>query len=245
MAISNAAIAVVEDDQYLRNDLVEYLCLCGFSAQGFDSANKLYRTLLDTEFDLFLLDIKLPDESGIELTEWLRTRSQVGIIMITALTDNTTQLACLNAGADVYLTKSATLEIIGTTCHNLLRRIKPGLAVNPVPKQIQTLEPKPQSWLLHKTTWQLQTPNGYHLLLSQTEFIFLETLFNRVSTPVSRVDLLARIGKPYTLSNLRNLDNCVSRLRKKILHTSTLEIPIRTTYAVGYIFADNCNIIDR
>ena len=97
MATKNIHIAVVEDDLRLCNDLVEFLNLRNFSAQGFNSAAKLYQALLDTNFDLFLLDITLPDESGIEVMTWLRTRSQAGMIIITALTDNDTQLTCLNA----------------------------------------------------------------------------------------------------------------------------------------------------
>lgn len=244
-ATKNANIAVVEDEQCLRNDLVEYLSLRGFSVQGFDTAAKLYRELLGTQFDLFLLDINLPEESGIEAMEWLRTCSQAGIIMITASTDNNTQLTCLYAGADAYLTKSASLEVIEATCHSVLRRLSARLEVNPVVTQTQVSEPKPQTWLLHKTTWHLETPYGYQLPLNQTEMIFLATLFQRAGTPVSRADLLVRMGKSDTLSNLRNLDNCASRLRKKILNTSTLEIPIRTTYAVGYIFAGNGGIIDN
>ncbi len=245
MATKNIPIAVVEDDLRLCNDLVEFLNLRNFSAQGFNSAAKLYQALLDTDFDLFLLDINLPDESGIEVMTWLRTRNQAGIIIITALTDNDTQLTCLNAGADAYLTKNATLEIIEATCLRVLSRIKPGLEPMPIAEPIPLSALKSQAWLLHKTTWHLKTPNGYQLSINQTEMIFLETLFEFTSTPISRANLLVRIGKPDTLSNRRNLDNCISRLRKKILHLSALEIPIRTNYGVGYLFAGNSRIIDH
>src|SRR5512143_226564 len=105
-------VAVVEDDPGLCSDLVEFLQLRGFSARGFASAEAFYRAWPAVRFDLLLLDVALPGDSGLEVARKVRAADTAGIVMLTALDADSDQVAGLWAGADAYLSKRSSLEVI-------------------------------------------------------------------------------------------------------------------------------------
>lgn len=228
-------IAVVEDESGLRNDLVEYLLLRGFAASGLESAEALYRAWPDNTFDLAILDIRLPGASGLQAAQWLRARSTAGIIMLTALGEQSDMVVGLEAGADVYLAKNASLEVIDATCRSVLRRL------TALPQPAATFSGA-QCWRLSPKAWQLTLPDGNKVELTHAETMFLQSLLHHPGTPVCRTEILAVLGKADTLSNLRNLDNCASRLRRKILKECNVDIPIRPSYGQGYTFAGDGRI---
>ncbi len=226
-------IAVVEDNAELRTDLVEFLHLRGFNAQGFESAEIFFLTWPATAFSLLLLDVALPGSSGLEIAQRVRTQnSHVGIIMLTALDANTDQVQGLNIGADIYLSKRSSLDVIEAACHSVLRRLA----------HVQRTAKHSTSWVLSASRWQLQMPNGASLTLTQTEAILLAALFEQAGQAMSREALLLHLEKPETLSNLRNLDNTVSRLRRKVQTTCGVELPVRSGYGRGYTFVGQCEI---
>jgi DNA-binding response OmpR family regulator len=216
------SIALVEDESCLRIDLAEYLQLRGYAASGFESAEMLYQAWPNSSFDLVILDIGLPGDNGLQAAKWLRAHSKAGIVILTAHGSQTNQLVGLEAGADAYLVKNTSLEVIEATCRSVLRRLMP--------------LPVVQGWHLRSRDWQLKTPAGEEFTLTHTETVFMQCLLRQTGKPVSRADLLAAMGKTDTLANLRNLDNCASRLRRKILKGCGLEIPIRPSYGGGYTF---------
>lgn len=124
---SSPLIAVVEDGPELLADLLEFLQLRGFSARGFDSAEAFFESWPDTRFDLLLLDVALPGVSGLEVARRVRAaESQTGVVMLTALDASDEQVQGLDAGADVYLSKRATLDVIEASCRSMLRRLGKG-----------------------------------------------------------------------------------------------------------------------
>jgi len=117
-------IAVIEDGPELRADLLEFLEMRGFAARGFGSAEAFFAAWPATRFDLLLLDVALPGVSGLEVARRVRAGdAQAGVVMLTALDANDEQLQGLVAGADVYLSKRSSLEVIEASCRNLLRRL--------------------------------------------------------------------------------------------------------------------------
>lgn len=228
-------IAVVEDESGPRNDLVEYLLLRGLAASGFDSAEALYRAWPGNTFNLAILDIRLPGASGLQAAQWLRARSTAGIVMLTALEKQSDMVVGLEAGADAYLTKNASLEVIDATCRSVLRR----LTALPQPETAFSGAP---CWRLSPKSWQLTLPDGNKIELTHTETMFLQCLLRHPGTPVCRTEMLAVLGKADTLSNLRNLDNCASRLRRKIWKECNVDIPIRPSYGQGYTFTGDGRI---
>lgn len=180
-----------------------------------------------TTFSLLLLDVALPGASGLEIAQRVRAQnSKVGIIMLTALDANADQVQGLNLGADIYLSKRSSLDVIEAACHSVLRRLG----------HVQQAIEYPSSWILFVSSWKLQMPNGASLTLTQTEAILLTALFGKSGQAISREALLLHLDKPETLSNLRNLDNTVSRLRRKVQTACGVELPMRSGYGRGYTF---------
>lgn len=223
-------VAVVEDDPGLCADLVEFLQLRGMTARAFLSAEAFFQAWPASRFDLLLLDIALPGASGLEVARRVRALdSATGVVMLTALDAASDQVAGLWSGGDAYLSKQSPLEVIEATCHSVLRRLKAPDAPAPAPALMQC-------WRLRDRRWSLETPNGVVVPLTHTEVVFLAALFDRPGEAVERARLLALLGKPDSLSNLRNLDNAASRLRGKVKQACGLELPVRPSYGRGYTF---------
>jgi len=225
--------AVIEDDPRLCADLVEYLQLRGNTATGFESAEAFFRIWPSESFDLLLLDIGLPGASGLAVARRVREQDSTGIVMLTARDAASDQVTGLAAGADAYLSKQSPLELIEATCQSVLRRLEMAGADtnNSLPLE---------KWLLDNKQWLLTTPNGVEVMLTHTEAIFLAALFSNRGEAVKREKLLVRLGKPDTLSNLRNLDNAASRLRRKVQKACGIGLPVRSSYGKGYTFGGEC-----
>lgn len=230
-------LAVVEDDPGLLTDLVDFLELRGFAVQGFASAEAFFQAWPATPFDLLLLDVALPGMSGLDIAQQVRGHAALaatGIVMLTALEANDDQVQGFQAGADVYLSKRSSLEVIEAACLGVLRRLAqtaPGA--------------KPQArerWRLYARDWRLQTPNGTLLALTHAEVQLLSALCQTPGQAVPRESLLLQIGKQETLYSLRNLDNTVSRLRRKVQAGSGQELPLRPGYGKGYTFTAQCEL---
>lgn len=235
-------VAVVEDDPSLCADLVEFLQLRGFAARGFESAEAFYRAWPAVRFDLLLLDVSLPGDSGLTVARRVRERDAVGIVMLTALDADSDQVAGLGAGADAYLSKRSSLEVIEAACRSLLRRL--GMA-RPATRAAGAAKPAPQPtnvWRLRSQQWKLEAPNGGVVDLTHAELIFLGALFGKPGNAVERDELLTLLGKQSTVSNLRNLDNAASRLRRKVQQACGMELPVRPSYGKGYTFGGACEV---
>ncbi len=242
----NACILVVEDDPDLRGDLVDYLNLRGFTALGAATAKHLRDLLAVRHPALILLDIGLPDQSGLELVPWLRTHHPgVGVVMLTAYGDAGTRVASLDGGADAYLVKGASLEVIEATCQALLRRLRAS-AVDGVAMgtgAIEQVDADAPIWTLQLIPGVLSGPSDKDLPLTLMEQNFLLQLMNVPTQVVSRKAILGALDRPDTLSNLRNLDGCVARLRRKVEQDMGVSLPVRSAYGQGYAFTGRAQVI--
>ena len=98
-------ILIVEDDFFLRRDLKKMLTEAGYDVTDAGSVQEALQYQLNTQFDLYLLDVWLPDGDGIGLCEKLRERTERPVIFLTVCDDETSVIRGLNAGADDYVTK--------------------------------------------------------------------------------------------------------------------------------------------
>ncbi len=121
-------VLVVDDEPIVRDVVVRYLNREGFrtleAADG-DSA----RALLEREQpSLVVLDLMLPGTDGLTLCRWIRERSQVPVIMLTALGEESDRIVGLELGADDYVTKPFSPRELATRVKAVLRRSDPGVA---------------------------------------------------------------------------------------------------------------------
>ncbi|RIA36605.1 DNA-binding response OmpR family regulator [Hephaestia caeni] len=221
-------ILIVEDEERLRKDIVDFLALSGFKARGVGTAQGMRRDLAEAPPPaVVILDVGLPDGNGFDLAAEIRRSHACGIIMLTALGESDDRIRGFESGADIYLVKHSTLREIEAAVRSLLRRMgdQPG-----------TENGHDDPWVLDNANWTLTAPNQHVLKLTATEFAFMSALFLRSGDVCEREALVAMLARPRASFDNRHLDAVVSRLRRKIEHHLKLRAPIEVVYGVGYTF---------
>lgn len=103
--IMKPCIMIIEDDIYLREELLHTFAKEGYAVLGISSFQSPEQEILNAHPDLVVLDINLPGKSGFELCKWLKNRCTFPILILTARDDLNDELRALGLGADDYLTK--------------------------------------------------------------------------------------------------------------------------------------------
>lgn len=236
-------IAVLEDDATLREAvLLPVLRDQGFEVVGMGSAAELYRNMLRTQFDIVLLDIGLPGESGLEVASNLRQLSaSLGIVMLTGSRGRDKRVRALDHGADAYLTKPVDPAVLGATLHSLARRLsvsRPGSREADAPPRSEP-DSKPRRWRLETGGWCLVAPNGAMLALSAQERGLLTQLIDAAGQPVPRDRLLLALAGGDRDFDPHRLEMLVHRLRRKAAAISVEDepLPLLSSRGNGYLFA--------
>ncbi len=232
MVTSSAHIVfVIDDDARLRDDLVDYLVVDGYRAMGFASYEQFLPASKLLQPALVVLDLGLPGLDGMEVCPLLRTLwSEVGVVMLTSRSGVEDQQAGLQAGADAYLPKTASLALVEATIASVLRRL-------PSATKHEAVRGSSPSWTLLEDQLKIVNPQGEETVLTANEFSLVRALVHARGDSVSREALLKLSGKTDTPSNRRNLDAIISRIRAKTRSKTRTELPLRSSYANGYAFA--------
>ena len=225
-------ILVVEDDAGVRTFLEEYLESKGYRVQVAADGAAMLRTLAQSEIDLVILDLSLPDEDGIDLARRVRAGSDVPIIMVTGRGATDDRVLGLEAGADDYLPKPFDERELLARVRSVLRRRTPGR---------ETTGPGPTSarfagWTLDLRRRRLTTAAGEPVHLTAAEFDLLAAFVTHPDRVLSRNRLLdlayGRDMAPFE----RSIDILVLRLRRKIETDSRRPVLIKTVRGGGYLF---------
>jgi two-component system response regulator PhoP len=222
-------VLVVLDDQVIRDEmLIPGLESAGFNAVGVGTAVDAYRCMLARNFSLFVLDSGLPDADGLTLADRLRTVTDAGIVVLTEQRRRKGgQMRSLNNGADAYLTKPIDVDVLTAKLRSLLRRLKP-LGASRVASK------RPSSWRLGAAGWDLISPDGVKVPLTQPERLLIGALAASSGKTVARdaiISLLARDAKNFDRHRLEML---VHRLRRKVLSATRQPLPLKAVRGVGY-----------
>ena len=228
-------VLVVEDDNDLRESVVEYLGIAGFVASGAKNAAEFYNLVISDDWDVIVVDIGLPDQSGYVVVEYLRANTNIKVIILTARDAVEDRVRGYDCGADIYLIKPADCRELAAAINSLAHR------------QTIRAEPQPSAagevWGLARSTWSLLGPDGAVVSLTGKETQFLELLAVIPGSPVSRDHLLTKLYLRHDEYTSRSLDSLVRRLRAKIMATTETPIPIKTVHAVGYCFSARLKIV--
>jgi two-component system, OmpR family, phosphate regulon response regulator OmpR len=203
-----AHVLVVDDDARLRGLISRYLAENGFRVTTAENAADARGKLGFMQPDLVVLDVMMPDESGLALTEALRSeQSAVPILLLTARGSPEDRIAGFEAGADDYLGKPFEPRELLLRLRAMLRRAIPPAPAEPAgPLRLGALE-------FDVGRGQLRGPDGV-VHLTGGESALLAALAQKPNEVLSREDLAAELGMDET--GERAIDVQVTRLRRKI-----------------------------
>ena len=209
-------ILIIEDDRALNNgialSLANYEVVCAFSLK---EAECKY----NADIDLIILDVNLPDGSGIDFCKKLRAYSNVPIIMLTANDMEIDIVTGLESGADDYITKPFSLAVLRARVNAVTRRKR---------EDNTAFKYKNFSFDFENMTFSYE---GTLVELSKTEQRLLRTLMQNIGRTISRETLIERVwpdGAEFVEENA--LSVCIKRLRRKLPG-----LPIKTVYGIGYV----------
>jgi DNA-binding response OmpR family regulator len=231
-------ILVVDDDARVRTMLVRYLETEGFSVRQAGNGHELRKCLADSAVDLILLDIGLPGEDGLTLAREVRSRSDVGIIMLTGRTDLIDRVVGLEAGADDYLAKPFHLREILARVRSVLRRRRASAppASKAVPSQPAAAY-RFEGWEVQSRKRRVIAPDGQEVVLTTAEFDLLLAFLAAPGEVLDR-DRLMELAKGRAWAALdRSVDQQVARLRRKIEPDPQNPSLVKSVRGAGYLFA--------
>lgn len=223
-------VILIEDDVDLRESLADFLNLSSFEVSSADCALEFYRILNKKEFDIAIIDIGLPDQSGLVLAEFARNNTAMGIIMVSAFDTDADQVRGYETGADLYMTKPVDNKVLASALISLCKRKQQRI-------ESKDLTSQTNAWRLQGNDWLLITPQGEKIELTAKEFQFFEILALQADLSVTRKEIIWKLYKREDDFSSRALDALVSRLRQKIKKQSNMSSPIKTIHAYGYRFA--------
>lgn len=219
------SVLIVEDERDLADMLKFHLERAGYGVAVAGDGAAALRKVQDSQPDLVLLDLMLPELSGTEVASRLRANpktSAIPIIMLTAKTDEVDVLVGLTVGADDYITKPFSIKVVLARIEAVLRRTKGGASAD------STIRMGPIS-VCHDT--HEVSVSGEPVQLTLTEFRILAALAGAQGKVLSRNNLMSKAMGPGVTVTERTIDVHVTSIRRKLGEHGNL---IRTVRGVGY-----------
>jgi two-component system phosphate regulon response regulator OmpR len=215
-------ILVVDDDTRIRDLLRRYLSTSGFRVTTASDADQARRKLNGVDFDLLVVDVMMPGESGISLTQSLRKIKKVPILMLTALAEVESRIEGLEAGADDYLGKPFDPKELVLRINAILRRNS-----QPVAPTIQQVMFGPYTFVLETRELKKQ---GEPIHLTDRERELMTIFSNKPGETVHRADLE---GDEQNIGD-RTIDVQINRLRRRIEVNPAEPVWLQTVRGIGY-----------
>ena len=223
-------LLVVDDDERLRGLLKRYLEQEGFLVtEAYDGANA-EKILTGLEFDLIVMDVMMPGESGIEITQKLRNIIDTPILLLTAKGETENRIDGLEAGADDYLPKPFEPKELLLRINAILRR---------VPNVIPDLSADKMISLGHVKydVERSELMRGDQMIgLTDTEVNLMRVLATSLRKPVPRSKLFSEAdNESEILNQQRTIDVQIARLRRKIEEDPRHPRYLKTVRGEGYM----------
>ena len=229
---SSPHILVVDDDQEIRKLLGRYLQGQGFRISLAENGRSAEECLASHRIDLVVLDLMLPDISGLDLCRALRARSRVPIILLTALKEDVDRIIGLEVGADDYLGKPFNPRELVARVRAVLRRAGPYEMPAPAPQQMFRFA----GFAADPATRRVNDAAGVDVGLTGAEFDLLMAFLERPGRMLSRDQLLDITQGRAAAGFDRSIDVLVSRLRRKLGDAGNFQI-FKTLRNGGYQLA--------
>jgi two-component system phosphate regulon response regulator OmpR len=215
-------LLVVDDDRRIRDLLSRFLFGEGYRVTTADTAADARAKLQGLRFDLLILDIMMPGETGFDLARDLRSSSSVPIIMLTARDEPQSRIEGLSIGADDYVGKPFEPKELSLRIASILRRARPAVA-----QPLETV--RFGEFRFHIVRGELK--RGEEIIrLTDRERDMLRLLATTPGETVPRQALAGNGGA----TGERAVDVQVNRLRRKIEHDPANPLLVQTVRGIGY-----------
>lgn len=214
-------ILIVEDEIKIANLINDYVKAEGYDAETVHDGSLAISAFERFNPDVILLDVMLPGKDGISICKEIRNKSNVGIIIVSAKTEEIDRLIGLEIGADDYVCKPFSPKEVIVRIRSLLRRLQPG--------------EKPSDELIHldENSYSFKI-NNQAIKITPTEFRLLAILLKTPGRIYSRSQLVDRLHEHFSDISDRAIDSHIKNVRKKIKEVLPDQEIIKSVYGVGY-----------
>ena len=225
-------ICLIDDDQNILASLSLALKSEKFDVETYSDGISGLEALKNNNFDIAILDIKMPRLDGLEVLQKLRNSSDIPVIFLTSKDDEIDQLLGLKMGADDYITKPFSQKLLIERVKVILKRTSSSSKENEV-NSVSLI--KRGNLLLnmdrHECHWKEE-----RIKLTVTEFLLLESLVNRPGYVKNRDQLMSAAYSDDLYVDDRTIDSHIKRIRRKFKAIDKDFNSIETLYGVGYRF---------
>jgi DNA-binding response OmpR family regulator len=223
-----ATVLVVDDEPIVREVVVRYLAREGHETLEAANGDAARGAIERSEPDLVVLDLMLPGTDGLELCRWIRGRSELPVIMLTARGEEADRIVGLELGADDYVTKPFSPRELAARVRSVLRRAAPAapaverLAFGDIELERATREAR---------------KNGVEVRLTAKEFDLLWFLASHPRRVFSRDQLMASVWGYTAALDTGTVTVHVRRLREKVEDDPSEPRYLETVWGIGYRLA--------
>jgi two-component system response regulator ResD len=223
--VTVTTVLVVDDEPIVRDIAVRYLERAGYATQEAEDGRTARRLLEEDPPDLVVLDVMLPGIDGLELCRWIRARSELPVIMLTARGEEADRIVGLELGADDYITKPFSPRELAARVRTVLRRTAPSdrteerLSFGDIELDAGTREVR---------------KNGEGLRLTAKEFDLLWFLASHPRRVFGRDQLMSRVWGYEAALDTGTVTVHIRRLREKVEADPSRPVHLQTVWGVGY-----------
>jgi DNA-binding response OmpR family regulator len=223
----STTVLVVDDEPIVREVVVSYLEREGYRTLEAGDGDTARRLVEEEPPELVVLDVMLPGTDGLELCRWIRARSDLPVIMLTARGDEADRIVGLDLGADDYVTKPFSPRELAARVRTVLRRTAPSLG---------KAEHLSFDGLDIDARSREVTKDGKALRLTAKEFDLLWFMANHPRQVFSRDQLMDRVWGYEAALDTGTVTVHIRRLREKIEDDPSHPRFLQTIWGVGYRF---------
>jgi len=231
---TDSHLLVADKDAEVCGQICEYLGRHDFRVTAVSTGKRMLEIIACEPIDLLLLEPRLSDGGGIDLTRSVRESSRLPIVVLSGLTEEADRVMGLELGADDYVTKPFSPRELLARIRAVLRRSRASVAPSERDETLRAY--RFGGWELNVKLHRLQSPTGARVRISRSEFSLLCAFLSRPNRILTRDQLLDFSRLHSTEVYDRAIDVQVMRLRRKIEGDPSQPQIIRTERSVGYFF---------
>lgn len=230
-------VLILDDDPGVRDLVANSLRDDGYEVIQCGNMGEFLQNRNRQDINLYIIDVKLPDADGMQITRELRGNTDAGIIMLTGSGEEIDRVLGLELGADDYVTKPFRVRELRARIKAVMRRIQ-GPHKNGQEAAATAVEAKTQrihDFRINRASRTVQRESGDMVDLTTLEFDLLSILASHVNVVLSRDQIMDHLRGPNWSVYDRSIDGLISRLRSKLFKDDEGRHKIKTVRNIGYM----------